>query len=111
QLQPKIGSIKAFRTPEEAVAGVNAVYTDVWTSMGFESEKLAREKAFAGYQVNEQLMKHADPEAVVMHCLPMERGKEISQSLPDSRASVIFKQSENRLHAQKALLISLMGDL
>ena len=77
--------------------------------MGFESEKKERDEAFAGYQVNEELMTHADKSAVVMHCLPMVRGKEISKTLPDQKNSVIFQQSENRLHVQKALLMGLLA--
>jgi ornithine carbamoyltransferase len=96
--------------PRQAVQESNAVYTDVWTSMGFESEKNDREEAFEGFQVNEELMKGAAKDAVFMHCLPMARGKEVSQTLPDRRNSVIFQQSENRLHVQKALLVGLMAD-
>jgi ornithine carbamoyltransferase len=100
--------ITSFATPAEAVAGADAVYTDVWTSMGFEAEEKEREKAFAGYQVNEKLMGLAAKRAVVLHCLPMVRGKEISQNLADQPCSAIFRQSENRLHAQKALLVGLL---
>jgi ornithine carbamoyltransferase len=103
------GSITAFPDPESAVKGVNAIYTDVWTSMGFENEGPDREKFFEGYQLNEELHSHAAPNAVVMHCMPMVRGKEISETMPDHPASVIFKQSENRLHVQKALLIGLLA--
>lgn len=104
------GSITICSTPLGAAKEAHAVYTDVWTSMGFENK--IDESLFAGFQVNEQLMKHALPDAIFMHCLPMIRGKEVSQTLPDKPASVIFKQSENRLHIQKALLIALiLGDL
>ena len=92
-------------TPEEAVLNAHAVYTDVWTSMGFEQQNF--ENDFHGFQVNESLMSQAKPEAVFMHCMPMERGKEVSKSLPDKPCSIIFSQSENRLHVQKALLIFL----
>ncbi len=105
----KVGYIESCVAPELAVQGANAVYTDTWVSMGFEVEKAKREKAFANYQVNEALMEKAEKDAVFMHCLPMERGKEVSASLPESKCSVIYSQSENRLHAQKALLVSLMG--
>jgi ornithine carbamoyltransferase len=101
--------IVAHKNPQSAVTGTHAVYTDVWTSMGFEDETKARKKAFKGYCVNEALMKRADSGAVVMHCLPMIRGQEISETLPDSAASAIWDQAENRLHAQKALLIGLLG--
>jgi len=95
--------VKSFSTPEEAVQGANAVYTDVWTSMGFEAER--HEDHFKNYQVNEALMSQAKPGAIFMHCMPMERGKEVSTTLPDTPCSAIFDQSENRLHVQKALLL------
>ncbi|MGM9454647.1 ornithine carbamoyltransferase [Legionella bozemanae] len=94
-----------FSKPEEAVKNADAVYTDVWTSMGFEDQE--NEQAFQGFQVNEKLMSYAKPEAVFMHCMPMERGKEVSETLPDSPASIIFTQSENRMHVQKALMLFL----
>jgi len=96
----------SFSTPEEAVKDCHAVYTDVWTSMGFEKKD---ESIFKGFQVNESLMKLARKEAIFMHCMPMERGKEVSEGLPDSACSVIFQQSENRLHVQKALLIHFVN--
>jgi ornithine carbamoyltransferase len=105
---PKIKTGTAHKTPAEAVSGAHAVYTDVWTSMGFENS--VDESAFAGFQVNEELMKHAKPNAIFMHCMPIVRGKEVSHTLPDSPQSVIFQQSENRLHVQKALLIFFLGD-
>ncbi len=101
------GKIQGFQTPQEAVVGANAVYTDVWISMGFENQ--VDEAHFAAFQVNEDLMQLADAKAVFMHCLPMVRGKEVSHSLPDSPCSVIFQQSENRLHVQKALLLKLLN--
>ncbi len=104
------GSIESFNTPEEAVVGCNAVYTDVWASMGFEKEASFRNDAFQGFQVNEKLMGLAAPDAVVMHCLPMNRGQEISETLVESKQSVLFDQSENRLHVQKALLVKLLGE-
>jgi ornithine carbamoyltransferase len=103
------GSIQAFSDPVSAVKGANAIYTDVWTSMGFEEEESAREKAFEGYQLNEELYSHAAPNAAVMHCMPMVRGKEISESMANHPNSLLFKQSENRLHAQKALLLGLLS--
>lgn len=103
------GTIVAHATPESAVAGAHALYTDVWTSMGFEAEEQARELAFEGYQINEALLAKADPSAIVLHCMPMVRGKEISQNLPDHPQSAIFQQSENRLHVQKAILVKLMS--
>lgn len=97
--------IKRCTTPKEAVQGAHAVYTDVWTSMGFEQHE--SDDHFEGFQVNEGLMENARPEAVFMHCMPMERGKEVSTTLPDAPCSIIFSQSENRLHVQKALMIFL----
>ncbi len=101
------GSITAHPTPIEAVKEAHAIYTDVWTSMGFENK--SDESLFEGFQVNEELMEQALPEAICMHCLPMIRGKEVSHTLPENSASRIFQQSENRLHIQKALLITLIG--
>ncbi|QEY52743.1 ornithine carbamoyltransferase [Legionella longbeachae] len=101
----KSGMIHSFEKPEMAVKNVDAVYTDVWTSMGFESQD--NSQVFQGFQVNESLMSYAKSGAVFMHCMPMERGKEVSETLPDSPASIIFTQSENRLHVQKALLLFL----
>lgn len=92
------------RDPVEAVADADAVYTDTWVSMGMESETELREKIFAPYQVNEQLMKHAKSDAIVMHCLPAHRGFEITDNVIDGPQSVVFDQAENRLHAQKAIL-------
>jgi ornithine carbamoyltransferase len=103
----KTGIIQAFASPELAVTNAHAIYTDVWTSMGFENE--AAEHLFAGFQVNEQLMQLAHADAVFMHCLPMERGKEVSETLPDLPCSVIFQQSENRLHVQKAILLHVLN--
>ncbi len=101
--------INACLRPEDAVAGANAVYTDVWTSMGFEEEAKQRDEAFSGYQLNEALYAHADKNAIVMHCLPMVRGKEISDAMADHKNSRLFQQSENRLHVQKALLKKLLA--
>lgn len=107
----RAGYVESCSSPEVAVMGAHAVYTDTWVSMGFETEKSKREKAFAGYQVNEALMEKATEGAIFMHCLPMERGKEVSANLPESDCSVIYQQSENRLHAQKALLVLLMSQI
>jgi len=103
------GKITSFATAAEAVHGVNAIYTDVWTSMGFEGQTFERERAFAPYQLNEALYSKASGDAVVMHCLPMMRGKEISDGMADHPRSILFRQSENRLHVQKALLMAMMG--
>lgn len=107
EAQAPAGNIKSYTEPQQAVKGSDAVYTDVWTSMGFEQQD---ESKFAGYQVNEALIAQANPGAIFLHCMPMERGKEVSMTLPDSECSRIFQQSENRLHAQKALLLTLLGE-
>lgn len=101
--------VVAHTSPVEAVKSANAVYTDVWTSMGFEQEETDRDKAFQSYQLNEELYSHADPKAAIMHCMPMIKGKEISASLVEHENSVLFQQAENRMHAQKALLVGLLG--
>jgi ornithine carbamoyltransferase len=103
------GSIEACADPVQAVKGTSAVYTDVWTSMGFEKEEKDRERAFADFQLNEALFAHAASNAIIMHCMPMERGKEISETLANHPSTVFYRQSENRLHAQKALLLGLLG--
>ncbi len=95
--------------PVEAVHDADAVYTDVWTSMGQEEEKSRRLRAFAAHQVNDALMAMAHPHAAFMHCLPAHRGEEVTDSVMESPNSVVFDQAENRLHAQKALLLMLMG--
>jgi len=95
---------------EEAVTGADAVYTDVWASMGQESEKEARARIFAPYQVNAKLMAHANTGALFMHCLPAHRGDEVTDEVIDAPYSVVYDEAENRLHAQKAVLIALMGD-
>lgn len=95
--------------PVAAVAGAHAVYTDVWASMGQEDEHAARVAAFEGFQVDEALMRHADPSAIFLHCLPAHRGEEVSGEVIDGPASRVFDQAENRLHAQKALLATLMS--
>lgn len=102
------GSIKAFENPSDAVHKSNALYTDVWTSMGFESENEARINAFAGYQINAKLYSKAAPQAIVMHCMPMVREQEISSEMADHERSFIYQQAENRLHVQKALLWELL---
>ncbi|MEO5821901.1 MAG: ornithine carbamoyltransferase [Vicinamibacteraceae bacterium] len=99
----------ALVDPVKAVTGVDAVYTDVWTSMGKENEAASRLSRFRPYQVNAALMAHAKPDAVFMHCLPAHRGDEVTDEVMDGPQSVVFDQSENRLHAQKALLLLLVG--
>jgi ornithine carbamoyltransferase len=104
------GSVELFSDPAEAVAGTNAVYTDVWASMGRESEAEARRQIFAPYQVNRELMAHAEPGAFFLHCLPAHRGQEVTDEIMDSPQSVVFDQAENRLHVQKAILLLLLGN-
>lgn len=103
------GKIEILRSPEDAVSGAQAVYTDVWASMGQEDEAAAREAVFAPYQVNESLFAQADPRAVFMHCLPAHRGSEVAEGVLDSPQSIVFDQAENRLHVQKAILLTLLG--
>lgn len=93
---------------DEGVAGADIVYTDVWTSMGQEKEQQKRLKDLSGYTVNEQMMKGAGPKAVFMHCLPAHRGEEVSGPVIDGPASIVFDQAENRLHLQKAVMVTLM---
>ncbi len=102
------GKIEILRSPEEAVAGAQAVYTDVWTSMGQEEEAAARRAAFEGYQVNEELFSQAAPDAVFLHCLPAHRGLEVTDGVMDSPRSIVYDQAENRLHVQKAILHTLL---
>jgi len=104
------GVIRVTHDPAEAVDGADAVYTDVWASMGQEDESGARASVFRPYQVDEKLFGRARPDAIFMHCLPAHRGEEVSAGVADSDRSWMFPQAENRLHAQKALLLGLLGD-
>jgi ornithine carbamoyltransferase len=99
--------IELFTDPCEAVAGAQGVYTDSWTSMGFEAEQKVRDAVFAPYQVNRELMALAAPDAVFMHCLPAHRGHEVTAEILDGAQSVVLDQSENRMYAQKAILQAL----
>jgi ornithine carbamoyltransferase len=105
----EMGSITVTEDPAEALAGADAVYTDVWTSMGQEAESAERRRAFAPYQVNPQLFALAKPDAIFLHCLPAKRGEEVTDEIMESPRSAVFDQAENRLHAQKALLVMLLG--
>ena len=97
-----------IRNPMEAAQNADLVVTDVWASMGQEEEQARREKAFAGYQVNDELMAQANPDALFMHCLPAHRGEEVSASVIDREDSVVWDEAENRMHSQKALLEMLL---
>lgn len=97
-------------SPAEAIKDADVVFTDTWASMGMEQEKAIREKAFQGYQVNSELMALANPNAMVQHCLPAYRGQEITDEVFEAHADEIFEEAENRLHAQKAVMVELMKD-
>jgi ornithine carbamoyltransferase len=110
----ELGSVAGGRLvfdpdPAAVVAGADIIYTDAWTSMGQEAEAETRRDVFRGYQVNQALLAAAGPDALVMHCLPAHRGEEITSEVMDGPRSIIFDQSENRLHVQKALLVALLG--
>ncbi|MEQ1885908.1 MAG: ornithine carbamoyltransferase [Bryobacteraceae bacterium] len=105
----KFGSVTVTNNPAEAVEGADAVYTDVWASMGQENEAAERKRIFAPYQVNEALLAKAKKNAIFMHCLPAKRGQEVNDGVMESPQSAVFDQAENRLHAQKALLVMLLG--
>jgi ornithine carbamoyltransferase len=103
------GKIRVVRDPAAAVAGAHAVYADTWTSMGQEAESEKRMRVFPPYQLNEELLRRADPKAIVLHCLPAHRGQEITDAVMDGPQSVVFDQAENRLHGQKAILAYCLG--
>jgi ornithine carbamoyltransferase len=94
--------------PKVAVEDIDAIYTDVWVSMGKEDEAAGRIETLRPWQINADLMKHAKRSAIVMHCLPAYRGKEITEEVLEQQAPVIFDQAENRLHAQKAVIVSIV---
>jgi ornithine carbamoyltransferase len=95
--------------PLEAARGAHVLNTDVWASMGQEEQQKAREKAFTGFQINDEVLAAAEPEAIVLHCLPAHRGEEITDEVIESDQSVVFDEAENRLHVQKAIMATLMG--
>ena len=97
-------SVQLVRDPGAAASGADVLYTDVWASMGQESEKASREKHFRGFQINAELLRVAKPGAIVLHCLPAHRGEEITDEAMEGKNSAVFDQAENRLHVQKALL-------
>jgi ornithine carbamoyltransferase len=101
--------VEISNVPAEAVQGADVIYTDVWASMGQEEEAELRKRRFVGFQVNQDLVARAKPEAIVMHCLPAHRGEEITDAVADGPQSALFDEAENRLHAQKAILATLLG--
>jgi ornithine carbamoyltransferase len=111
EIAKKTGNSKIAvqRDPLKAVQEADIVYTDVWTSMGREPEKKMRKKIFQPYQVNEKLLRRGKKDALVMHCLPVHRGQEITSEVMDGSQSIVFEQAENRLHLQKAILVQLLG--
>ncbi|WP_320674955.1 ornithine carbamoyltransferase [Prochlorococcus sp. MIT 1341] len=111
ELSQAKAKIEIFNNPLEAIRGAEAVYTDVWASMGQEEEQSVRAKAFEGFCLDEELFSKADSNAIVLHCLPAHRGEEISSGLFESVSSRIFDQAENRLHVQQALLAAVLGGL
>jgi len=100
--------IRLLRDPREAVGQAQVIYTDTWVSMGQEEEMAKRARVFPPYQVNAKLVAEAEPEAIVMHCLPAHRGQEITDEVADGSQSALFRQAENRMHAQKAILVRLL---
>jgi ornithine carbamoyltransferase len=107
-LESAVSKIQVLSNPEEAVEGVDIVYTDVWASMGQESEIKKRQKIFKNYQVNRKLMSLAKEDAKVMHCLPAHRGDEITDEVIDGPQSIVFDEAENRMHVQKAIIVKLL---
>ncbi|RYG70668.1 ornithine carbamoyltransferase [bacterium] len=109
EMAQALGKVTVVTDPKEAVQGADAVYTDVWTSMGQEEESAKRLQVFPPYQINADLLDAANPNAIILHCLPAHRGEEITAEMMESPKSRVFEQAENRLHAQKAVLQHLMG--
>ncbi len=102
-----LSQVEVIPDPVEAVQGADVVYTDVWASMGQEAEAEERRKVFMPYQVNQQLLSHASPEVLVMHCLPAHRGEEITDEVIEGPHSIVFDEAENRMHVQKAIMVKL----
>ncbi len=111
QLLVEGSTIELTNNPVDAVKGANILYTDVWASMGQEDESAIRKKSFKSFCLDKAILSEADPNAIVLHCLPAHRGEEISAEVMDDEASRIFDQAENRLHVQQALLAALLGGL
>ena len=110
EVRRRWGRLTTTTEPDEAVRGADVIYTDVWTSMGQEAEREKRQEAFARYQLNPSLLNFARSGALVMHCLPAHRGEEITGDVLDGPQSVVLDQSENRLHVQKAIILSLLEE-
>lgn len=108
-MKESVGGITVLRSPAEAVADADIIYTDVWASMGQENEKEKRAVEFKDYQINEELIRYAKEDVIIMHCLPVHRGEEITDEVIDGTHSVVLDQAENRLHVQKAIMEMLMG--
>ncbi len=104
-----MGEVVVLNDPREAVRNADVIYTDVWASMGQEKETAKRKKAFKNFQVNEKLLAEAKPNVKVMHCLPAHRGEEITEGVMEGSHSIVFDEAENRLHIQKAIMVTLMG--
>ncbi|RLI95193.1 MAG: ornithine carbamoyltransferase [Candidatus Altiarchaeales archaeon] len=102
--------VEILENPREAVKGANFIYTDVWVSMGDEDEEKERLEAFKEYQINRELLKNADSDCKIMHCLPAHRGLEITDDVIDSENSIVWEQAENKLHAHKAILLKLLNE-
>ena len=102
-----ISSFELSQEPRSAVKDTDVIYTDVWASMGQKEEAEAREKAFAGFQVNQELTKQTGKETFFMHCLPAERGREVTDEVMEANYSIVFDQAENRMHAQNAIMLYL----
>jgi ornithine carbamoyltransferase len=103
------GKVTLVRDPDEAVRGADVVATDTWISMGEEADRENRLRSFHGYTITGSLMKKASPDALFMHCLPAHRGREVTDEVIEGRQSVVWDEAENRLHAQKALLVKMLG--
>jgi ornithine carbamoyltransferase len=104
------GQVEVDEDPQRAVSGADIVYTDAWASMGQEDERVTRLEVFRAYQVNEELVSRAKPDALIMHCLPAHRGEEITDEVIDGPQSIVLDQAENRMHLQKAILLRLLAD-
>ncbi|CAH9080967.1 unnamed protein product [Cuscuta epithymum] len=107
--QAGVGKIEITNDPKEAVKGADVVYSDVWASMGQKEEAAHRRKVFQGFQVDEKMMKLAGPKAYFMHCLPAERGVEVTDGVVEAANSIVFTQAENRMHAQNAIMLHVLG--